>query len=284
MIPNFICITDAPYGAKCDNSTDDWNVIQSAINDIRPGGTLFVPGISRVSNTLVVNKSISILGHGLALSGFVAQSDINVLRFEMGPNMDTCHVEKISVIGSQDPQVCEHNTMAVETNMCVHMRDLRVWGGYSALIDRGVDGERHNCFFSGARPDGGAVTSNGANWWVRCKLDGAFGHQAWGFLQGNGLGGVMENHLDQCDFSGDYDNSVLIDDGGTGSAVTVFNGGVFANPITIQNAKWTAFTNAEFGHNINSGSSPITVANSFGFGAITVTGTQRALSNNFGIT
>lgn len=285
MVPNKINVTDAPYNAACDNSTDDWDRIQAALHDVANGGKLIIPGMSRVSQQTVISKSITLEGYGV-LSGLNSQSDINVLDFQAGPDMDTCFIEKMSIYGGQNANA-QHNVVAIEKNQCVHMRDLRVWGGFSALYDLGVDGRRYNCFFSGAATNGGAVTSQGANWWDCVKMDQAFGRQAWAFLQGGpptGGSGVLENHFDMCDFSGDYDNSLLIDDGGTQTAVSGFTHSVFSSPITIARARWTGFSGTcEFGAGISAGNNPVTVGDSYGFGGVTVTGTQRALSNNFAI-
>ena len=64
----------------------------------------------------------------------------------------------------------------------VILRDLTIWFGNSALVDNGVDSLIENCFLSGYTA---AVTSQGANWYVRDKLDtiGAY-HSTYGFLQG----------------------------------------------------------------------------------------------------
>jgi hypothetical protein len=121
------------------------------------------------------------------------------------------------------------------------------------------------------------VVSQGANWYVRDKLDtnGSYA-STYAFLQGVPFSGASssENHFVQCDFSGNYTYSVSIQDA-TNSAITIIDGSVFSSPIQVSGAKWTSFSNAEIGSpsfTVSAGAGIVTVTGSYAFSPTTIAG------------
>lgn len=281
-MPRIINIADAPYNAACDDATDDLGAINAAIAALGSGGTIIVPGPCRVSAPIFIAKPVHIQGVARAISSLNAIGDTHVLNF--AANIEAS-IERMGVYGSQSP-TAQHNVVGVEQNAAVYMTDCRFWGGYCSLIDAGCDGVRDNVEFGGANPQGYAVSSNGANWWIRCKFDGMALPQVSAFYQGTGVPGssVSENHFDQCDFSGPFTFSMIVDDGGTSNAIMVASGSVFARMIAVNNARWVALNTAEIGANIQVNPAvPITVANSYGIVPVSVINGVKHLSNNVNI-
>jgi hypothetical protein len=284
MTSNLITITDAPYNAVCDGVTDDSAAILHAVADLSIGGKLIIPGPTATSQTIVIGKPVTIAGFGMGISSIGAIGDVEVLRF-----MGTCDNGGFRDLGiyGMPALSATKNVVIIETNATVHLKDSRIWGGFSAMYDRGSDGIRENLFLSGASASGACVASNGQNWWVRCKFDKSAWPQQWAFLQGVSPANVpsSENTFTQCDFSGDYQFSVQVDDGGAQKANVVFDGGcVFSSPVLISNALWAAFDGCRFGSSITAGINvPITVANSLALSPTVVTGGIRHISNNHNI-
>src|SRR5262249_26597401 len=198
---NISYATDPPYSAVCDNQTDDYAPLQNAINSLvnSGGGMLIVPRACKTSATLFVTGRVVIQGLGAGISSIQAIGDIDVIHFTQ--NLDWAGLEKISVFGYINPSSV-HHAVLVDNNAVVNFRDCRVWAGYSGLLDAGADGIRENCFFGSSSASGASVISNGANWWVRVKIDDIGFPVQWAFLQGTPAPGMRttENHFVQSDF------------------------------------------------------------------------------------
>jgi len=203
------------------------------------------------------------IGSGQAVTVIEVETDSAVVTFDAA----TCNhsaIKDLSLFGYQSA-ASTSNAVNVGNNCPVILRDDTIWFGASAIYNNGVDSLIENCFLSGYVA---AVTSQGANWYVRDKLDttGSF-PSTYAFLQGVPFTGASseENHFVRCDFSGDYMYSVAIQDG-TNGAITVFDSSVFSSPILVSGAKWTSFSNAEIGSTI------VTVMGSYAFGSTTIAG------------
>ncbi len=276
-----------------NGSADDTAAIQCQIdylNTTHAGGFLFFPqGSYKITSTIHVKGAVTLVGAGQAISVITtANADIVALNFDVGCNY--AGVRDMWIVGKHDSSSPANNVVHVSNNVPVIIRDSRIWGGNFALDTAGVDGLYEDVYFAGwGNSGGGGINSTGANWYVRDKIDQgatpttyAFRQQA--YFPGTG---VAENHFIQTDFSGTYSYSVVISDGGTNSAITVFNGCVFSSPIVINNGRWTSINNAEIGSGLlqlNDGSW-LSITGSYAFSPTTVSGagTNRACSGNVNI-
>ena len=278
------------WGAVCNNVTDDTAAIQSAIASMNAGGgtVYFPPGACKITSTLFITGSVCLVGTNANASSIQAQADFPAIDFSAAVSYGC--IEKLSVFGYVN-NAATNPTVFVHANAVVNMRDCRIWGGGAALYTLGVDGVIENCFIGGAGtgPASGSIVSQGANWYVRVKVDTVGVSTTSGFYQANPAvpGTILENHFVQCDFSGSYTYSVKVDDAAGNSAIMVFDGSVFNSPINIANAKWVAFNSAEIGNTtLVHGAGALTIGNSFAFSATTVSGAgvDRHCANNKNIT
>jgi Pectate lyase superfamily protein len=268
------------YGAKGDGVTDDRAVIQSAINYLANtlyGGTIFFPvGNYRVGGTLIVYGPIIFQGSGQAITLLQGLGDITVLNF--GIYSGHSALRDLWVVGLQ-ASTATQNTIVVVDNMPIHFANSRVFGGNWALDTGGVDGSVYNCFIMGAGSQGGGILSRGANWYDRAKLDsiGFSVAAAYYQQQGNAYAPSAENHFLNSDFSGAFQNAIVIADPSNG-AMTAFTNCVIGTPITISGARHTRIIGCELGSNVNS-SAPISVVGSYGITPITVSGPKSMAGN-----
>jgi hypothetical protein len=276
-------------GARLNGATDDTIAAQDAIDIADAAGGMFVsfpPGNCKITSALTVNGSTTVRGCGETVSAISTSGDHTALIFPDG--VGPAVLENIGIYGATSGPPTSI-LVGVGENALVHMRNCRIWGGGTALLNEGVDGEILNCFIAGCGVGAveGSLISNGANWYIRCKIDTIGIATTNAYLQGTPISliSVAENHFTQCDFSGPYTNSVKIIDGGTNSALTVFEGCVFSAPININEARWTSFIGCEIGSAtfVANGAS-VSVVGSYGFGAITITGTgTKSLAGNINI-
>jgi hypothetical protein len=274
-----------------DGTADDTSAVQCHLdymNTNHGGGIVFFPqGNFIVSGGgLRLKGGVAMVGSGQAVTAIQVKTDSAVVTFDDA----TCNhsaVKDMGVYGYQSAAATT-NAMVIGKNCAVILRDDTIWFGASALYNLGIDSLIENCFISGYTA---AVTSQGANWYVRDKLDttGSY-HSTYAFYQGLPLAGAtsQENHLIQCDFSGDYTYSVDIEDA-TNGAITVIDGSVFSSPILVNGAKWTNFSNAEIGSTsftVNAGAGIVTVTGSYGFSPLTIGGggTNVVGAGNYNIT
>jgi Pectate lyase superfamily protein len=278
----FVNIRD--FGAKGDGSTDDSGAIQAAINSLggaSGGGFLFVPpGNYRVGTTIDVNGAIAFRGPGMPTTSLSALGDITVLNF--GPYSGHSTVDGLWILGLQAGNATK-NAVVVADNMPVHFSNSHIWGGNWALETGGVDGAVNNCFIMGAGSGGGGILSRGANWYNRAKLDTIGFAVAAGFmqLQGNAFAPSAENHFLNSDFSGLFQNSIVIADPSNG-AMAAFTNCVMSTPISVTGARHTRIAACELGANVTT-SAPISVVGSYGVTPVTVFG-PKAMAGNVNIT
>lgn len=246
---------------------------------------MHVPGPARVSQTLAIATPITITGNGRAVSAISAIGDITVVRFLQG----AVHpgIRDISVQADMSPSA-QWNAIEVQDAVCAHLEHMFVWGGFCGLYDRGVDGLRFDVFFAGANPNGACVSSNGNNFWERCKFDSIPGYPLrWAFYQGNCIPGqlVAENRFTDCDFSGDLAYSFQVNDTNGQAADSGFSGCIFSSPISLYRAYWTHFHGCKFGAAVIPGADRLTIGDSLAHPPFAIGGPPDIhLSNNDGIT
>jgi hypothetical protein len=276
-------ITSSVFGAVAggpDCTTAIQAAINAADNSSFGGGIVFVPpGLFTVSGQLTVNKSTRIVGCGRNVSILNGSAtDSGVLLFTGTSNWS----------GAQDLGVWGYFNAASGTNVIavqnpnIHTTLTRVnaFGGYSALYSLGVDNLYEDCSFCAFNTH---VVTNGANNYIRCQMDdGIFAHSAtWGLVIGSYYTtGVQENTFVACDLSsigGGFGSGALDISGGGTSTMTKFMDTVIGGAVVINTAKWTAFSNCEFGvNNVNTGANPTSFSNCYGTnGAIAVTGSAK---------
>ena len=203
-----------------NNSTDDSGAIQCQVNYMNTthgGGIVFFPPASgyHFASGVNVPAGVWLEGAGLSVSSIQVTTDISPITFSISSG--TCPsgghhggMEKMSVYGYQNAAATS-NAVTIGNNCAVTLRDNQIWFGSSGLFNKGVDSYIENNFICGYSA---SVTSNGANWYVRDKLDTCGISSTFGFLQGTPISGVTtaENHFTQTDFSGSFTYSVNIND------------------------------------------------------------------------
>lgn len=281
--------------AIASDGLDDHAALQCQINVMaatpaQGGRLLLSTGAYELSQTLVIPGGHRLIGAGQSATAIVTMggADITALRFT-GPYNSFGGIEDLRVACSQSTTAmasCVH----VTHNVPVVFRDFQIWGGLHALLSQGVDGYFDGGFIGGSARAGSAVFSQGANWYIRTKFNDYAGfHQTYAFVQNSWSNptnnGVQENHFVACDFSGQYDYSVFIYDGGANQAITDFSGSVFAAPIVIYAARATMFRGAEFGSPTLINYAPLAISASYAFSALAVSGPgARSCGANIGIT
>jgi len=279
--------TNSCAAAVGNGSTDDTTAIQCQItfmNVTFGGGTVFFPCATyHVTATLTVPGGVRLKGAGRNCAVVSAgNNDVEVLNFTGGGNTYG-GLEDMWIVGDLLGGALTKNLVVVNVNTPVVFRNCMLWGGNFALQSDGVDGSFTDCFIMGTGSSGGGIHSLGANWYQRVKLDTIGVTVAFGYQQGPNAA-VMENHFINSDFSGSFSsNSVSIVDSNN-QAVTTFQGSVFSNSINITGGKYTMFVGDEFG--VASASSVnMSIVGSFGFSALTMTGTGvRSCAGNSNIT
>jgi hypothetical protein len=257
-----------------DNSNDDTSAIQCQItymNATYGGGLVFFsPGTYKITSLITVPGNTTLVGSGIDITLISGQTvDTGVFSFTGNGG-----IEKLFIAGYTNT-AATHFTIDTATTSRVVFRDCYIWGGLWALRMRGVDGVVENCFVFGNGTAGGNLYSNGgANWYRRVKFDDAGVAHAYGaYLDQGAAVGLLENHFEHCDFTGNFTTaSIYIDDGGTSNEVTVFSGSVSSNAIILQAQRHTSFVGHEFGANLTLTGGTASIVGSVGFGGITATG------------
>lgn len=252
-------------------------VLQTAIDYLAntySGGILFVPpGVYLIRNTVTIKKSVIVQGSGNATL-LQSQSDVHVMAFD--DSCDWAGLRDCVVIGYANPNATT-NVVTVAFNRPVFIRNCTIWGGVSALLNEGIDGSVEDCYITGW--GFACLTSNGANWYRRCKFDADPGSVCqWSYYQGATVPGQSsaENHFEQCDFSGPWaQGSIAIEDAAK-QAITVFDGCVMSNRCTIGGANWTSFVGCEFGGPVQVGSGTCSIVGSYAFTPFSVANASKA--------
>lgn len=279
------------YGAVGNGTTNDTAAIQAAINSRAAcgGGVVEVEAGNYFCPGLYLPAQVSLRGEGQNVSLLQSLSyDSTVLTLGAG----SFHgVRDLSIFGRNDPSTGTNAVVMPAGVVSAVFRDCMIWLGYSAVYTQSIDCLFDNCYI-GNSYHGAAITSNGANWYQRCKIDslgacvvGGKPTPYYAFLQGaSATGLIAENHFNMCDLSGDYDLSVLIDDS-FNQAVTDFSGCVMSAPISVAGAKATFIRGCELGGDVsNSHGAPMTMVANIAVGAGITAQYVTAQSGNVGIT
>lgn len=216
-----------------------------------PPGTYLVDG--GVSGGVNVPAGIWLEGTGVNSTAITVTAGSNTRPLAFSITGGTCPsgnhnggMEKIAVYGDTNPSTVGNN-INIGADCNVTLRDDRILYGEIGLVNAGVDSVIDNCFIWGWS---GAVQSSGANWYIRDKLDQPGSQGAgYAFFQTTPISGLVsaENHLIHIDMTGDYTNSLVINDGSGNNSILTVTNSVFSSPILITNAETTIFGENEIG-------------------------------------
>lgn len=263
---------------------DSSAIIQSAIDHLYNtfgGGKLFVPTGNFRAQNLTMRGGVTLIGGSRRHSSIFTPNDATIFAFDA-----TCSYAGFSdlFVAGYAGENPAQNLVYIAPGAPVTLRRSNIWGGNAALFTQGVDGVVEDCYIKGYGL--ASILSTGANWYRRVKIDTDAGNPCVnGFYQGApfaGLSGVAENHLDQCDLSGDYHSSLTVQDDGAHSAVTILTGCVTSRAVNLGSAKFTSFVGHEFGAEVNSGVGSVSITGSVALIPLNVPGAVKA--GNVGIT
>lgn len=278
------------WGALGNGVHDDTANIQAAIDymyttygsGILGGGIVYVPPGNYSVTGITLKGTVRLVGAARErsiINGGATNND--TVTFDSTSNYAS--LEHLEVIGYQNAAATS-NGVVIAQGRAVNLFNCHILGGSAGLFTKGTDGMVENCYIAGYTSN---ITSNGANWYVRCKIDtAALGTPTDGFIQGAFYtSGVAENHFTDCDFSGNFTHSITINDTGTSSAITTFVGCVFAAPMVITNAKFTMMSACEVGSTVTVGTNPTAITGCVATGsAVVVSGGGKTLAGNISIT
>lgn len=235
------------------------------------GMIVMPPGEFPISSTLHIKGGVTLWGAGIRATSIVVSSDITAIALDASVSYGGFRDLWVKCYLSSE---ATQNGVYVDTNVAAIIRDAWIWGGNWALDTKGVDGLYENLYLNGYGPAGGGIKSTGANWYIRNKID------CWpqavnvAFYQGiSGGTGVAENHLTQCDLTGNYQISLYIEDGGANTAVTTITDSVFGSKISIPHHRATILNGNEIGDTfLYVGNGDLVATGNVAFGNTTITG------------
>lgn len=208
--------------------TADQSALQCQLNYIHNTltcGVLYMPlGVYLIQSGLTVYECTTIQGVGMGANSTFStliqtSGDFTALSLVGGSN---------AYNGLRDLYIqCSQSTSA--TTSCVFVYDntpsilsnIRILGGYRALVTHGVDGRYYNVFATAAATTSSSANlfSRGANFYYGCKFDSSSG-QDFGALIALPYASSstpMENQFHGCDFSNSTafaSAAFAVDDGG----------------------------------------------------------------------
>ncbi|WP_407155167.1 glycosyl hydrolase family 28-related protein [Bradyrhizobium sp. STM 3557] len=282
-----------------NGAADDTSAIQCHINYLNStyggGFVFFPPGTYLVSGAgLTVSAGVWLEGSGIASSIQVSTDSMAVSFSTSG---GTCPggghlggLEKLQVLGFQT-NTSTQPAVKIGANCSVTIRDARIWFGAQGLVNNGVDSLVENSYICGWQQ---CVFSQGANWYVRVKLD-SIGITMVGtsaaFMQGAYIGpggatAIAENHFTQTDFSGTYSYSIYIDDTNNASAITHIDGGVLSSAIMLNHHRFTMITGTEIGStSFANNNGAMLMSSTTALASVTISGAgSRSCGSNAGFT
>lgn len=266
------------------SALDNYQAIQDAIDFMATtygSGKIWLPqpGGYKTSAMLTIKNGVQLIGHGRAGTMLSATNDTGVLYFDGSANY--AGVYDLFIVGTQSA-ASGSNTITVADNAPVNLARCTIWGGNSALLNKGIDGTIEDCYIGGWKF--ASVVSNGANWYKRVKIDTAGVPCGHAFYQGTpvpGKAGAMENSFDECDFSGEYSSSLTIADGNTNTAYSSFTNCIFSSSINLQQARHTQFGNCAFGSAaFNRSGGTCNIVGSYAYAPISAPGASKAGNTN----
>jgi len=254
------------FGAMGNGSHDDASVIQTAITEVANagGGIVFFPPGNYILGTGLQIPEVG-TGVGVILQGSGSQATtltpnqtMNVITFEESTSYSSVRDMQLNCGTSGGNGVLIPYYASPNEVVGCTLLNVTILGGSVGLNIGATDCLIQNCYIGEQIAGGISVKSTGANWYIRNKFDSPNSSPAMAFYQGvSQITGVVENHLVQCDFSGNFtEYSVWIDDT-AGDAVMVFQSCVFGGgnspPIPFQTNgeyRWISLNNCEVGASI----------------------------------
>lgn len=241
----------------------------------RGGGLVRVPRIYS-AHDLILPEHVTLQGEGQSYSGFKTM-DIDATLITVLAGHDAS-IRDMSLYGRNDPSAT-HSTLVVSPGVVRALfTNVRTWFGSTAISQSGCD-----CIHDGGETGNSyglsAVFSQGANWYRNHKIDsiaaaiiGGKPATYYAFLHGTpAYSGVCENHLTDCDLSGCYDASMVIDDP-THQTLMAMAGCVASGPLNFLNIHTAMLTAVELGGNVyNPNHAPLGLQNCRSVGVATVT-------------
>lgn len=267
---------------------DDAPQLQAALN-AGPGRVQLCAGEYKlISAGLIIPSSVTLEGanqNAVVIDGAGLPNATNAITF--ASNACDSWLRDLTVYGLRN---ATGNTIFIPAGVVGGgLRDVTAWFGAAALFTQATDQDYDNCYI-GNSYGLGAVVSNGANWYRRCKVDSSDAVRPtpanqFGFYQGDyANGGMAENHFSLCDFSGDYATSAAIEDAPAQQAVTCFSGCVFSSGITAGNHKFTVLIGCEVAGAMQGGNAPLRIAGaSYAVGSVTLGGNVSVSADCVGI-
>lgn len=162
------------FGCKGDNFTDDTANFQAALDAAGAvgGGIVYVPtGSYKLLGGVTVPTQVHLMGSGrdscLLTSGF---ADVTVVTTAVN---GTAYLEGFWILGkgvNGDTNFGATQPAFVMNGSNGFVRDVRVWGGSTAVVINGSDSYFLN-LESGVSYGQQNVLSTGSNWFIRCKFD-----------------------------------------------------------------------------------------------------------------
>jgi hypothetical protein len=276
-------------GAAGDGLADDTIAINCHANYMSAtygGGIVLAPCGNYLTSGLgvIVPAGVWLIGNGTC-SHLLTNTDSVVVSFSISGG--TCPtgnhyggMEKIKVTGYTNPAATKAAT-SVGANCNVTLRDNVSWYGAHGLWNDGVDTHVEGGFYWGYTA---ALSSGGANWYVRVKFDqpGSTG-SVYGYQQRANISGLPtpENHFVHVDFTGSYSGGhVSLADTGN-SSITTIEGSVIGGPIVINHSRALMLSSTEIGGNIYVGNGNLLASNNYAVFRISVSGPgSKSCSNN----
>lgn len=250
--------TNGCAAAAGNGSTDDTAAIQCQINYLNTnfgGGIVNVPlGTYLVSGGgITIKGGVQVIGAGAADTVIEALTDSTVVTFDASTCNKYAALNNIFITGYQNVAATQ-STVTIGANCPVIMRDDYVWFGLNGINNGGVDSLIENVYVCAY---GDAIKSTGANWYIRVKADTCAITSTNAFEQ---LGSTtLENHIIQSDFSGNYTNSLRINNS---ASVMSISQSVFGANIAVVSANFTQIDSSEIAGGITiSGSGNMTFNN-----------------------
>lgn len=237
------------------------------------GNVIFPPAALHLDGPLVMKGDIRLVGCGAASQLTTDGADLPIIQ--MDNSVQFPEIESLFMVASQNANA-QTNVVTVNRNIQAKISKSWIWGGSSALFTQGVDGVYTDLFIWGAGFS--CVTSNGANWYKRCKMDSQPNMSPqFAIYLGSPIPeclGAMENSFEQCDASGPWTSGYALEvaDNSTNVADTRFFGGIFSGGINLYQQRAAVFLGSKFGgpFNINQGSAQMGFCEYLGSGNLHV--------------
>jgi hypothetical protein len=266
---------------------DSTTAIQAAVdhmNGVYGGGFVFVPPGTWVTGSagITIKGGVILLGSGAGVSYINGTGqDATVITFDGSCNFAGL---RDALVGGFLTTAATQNAVVVSNGVPMTMRDTLIVGGQYALDVRGA-GRFYN-----VSPQGyvGCVISSGSSWFTDCAFDGPNIPLLYAYNRvAPGAAGGFEDQIVDCDFSGNYRNSIHIDDGTLHQVRTKILGGIISSPIAVVNHGWTLLSGCELGSSVYSltPTNPITITGCYqqASGTVTLAGANVIKSANYQI-